>query len=125
MSAITKPTSSANRILLQLEGLVVFIGAVALYVHLRGSGWIFALLLFAPDLSMIGYARGVRIGAMVYNTAHFYGMPAVLMAAALAGGWETGALLALIWFAHIGMDRTLGYGLKYPTEFKDTHLGHV
>jgi hypothetical protein len=33
--------------------------------------------------------------------------------------------VALIWFAHISMDRTVGYGLKYPTSFKDTHLERV
>jgi hypothetical protein len=26
---------------------------------------------------------------------------------------------------HIGMDRALGFGLKYETDFKDTHLGRV
>ena len=33
--------------------------------------------------------------------------------------------LALIWLGHIGMDHALGYGLKYPTAFGDTHLQRV
>ncbi|MFC1961028.1 DUF4260 domain-containing protein [Chloroflexota bacterium] len=112
-------------LLLRLEGLAVLIAAVALYYHLRGPAWLFIVLLLAPDLAMIGYAVNQSVGAVVYNSVHFYGLPLALAALALATGWQTGLLLALIWTAHIAMDRLAGYGFKYRTDFKETHLGRV
>ena len=82
-------------------------------------------MLLAPDLSMVGYLRDTNTGAMIYNIIHFYALPASLLAASLAEEWTLGILAAAIWLAHIGIDRFSGYGLKYPTEFKDTHLGRV
>jgi hypothetical protein len=111
--------------LLKLEGAVVFLIAVALYSR-SGSGWLmFAVLFFVPDVSMIGYAVNTRIGAGLYNVVHAYVLPAAL---GLIGLWladKTIVSLSLIWFAHIGLDRLLGFGLKYPTVFKDTHLQRV
>ncbi len=85
----------------------------------------FLALILAPDLAMIGYMRGVRVGSVTYNALHVYTLPALLAGAAIAFNVPTLLLIALIWFAHIGMDRVAGYGLKYPTEFKDTHMQHV
>ena len=111
--------------LLKLEGAVVFIIALVLYSRLE-SGWLlFVLLFFVPDVSMIGYAINTRIGATIYNLVHAYALPAIVE---LAGLFTVNVLLVslgLIWFAHIGLDRLLGFGLKYPTEFKDTHMQHV
>jgi hypothetical protein len=110
---------------LRAEGLAVFAVALAFYVGL-GGGWLLGVLLFfAPDLSFAGYLAGPRIGAVAYNLAHTYVSPAVL-----AGlGWVLTApllpILALLWAAHIGFDRMLGYGLKLPTSFHDTHLGRI
>ena len=119
------PTMSLPGLLLRLEGLAVLIAAIASYSHLNGNGWLFALLLLAPDLSALGYLKDNRTGAMFYNVVHSYLLPGVMLVGALAANWETGVLLVIIWFAHIGMDRVFGYGLKYSTEFKDTHLGRV
>jgi hypothetical protein len=113
------------RLWLRAEGLAVFAVALALYA-LSGGGWLLGVLLFfAPDLSFAGYLAGPRVGAVAYNLAHTYVSPAVL-----AGlGWMLAApllpTLALLWVAHIGFDRTLGYGLKLPTGFHDTHLGRI
>ena len=85
----------------------------------------FAVLFFVPDISMIRYAVNTRVGAALYNLIHAYAFPAAL---GLIGLWlAAGVLVALslIWFAHIGLDRVLGFGLKYPTVFKDTHLQRV
>ncbi len=109
--------------LLRLEGLAVFLGAVSAYSWLGGSWPLFALLLLAPDLAMLGYRFGPGIGAAAYNAVHTYLTPAALGAAGLALGAPTMQALALIWIAHIGLDRALGYGLKYATGFGDTHLG--
>jgi len=119
------PTFSLPNLLIRLEGLAVFIGVIAVYAHLSGSALLFIALLFVPDVSMIGYLRDTRLGAITYNVVHTYAVPLVLLGAAFAVEWDLGVLLALIWLAHIGMDRTVGYGLKYVTDFKDTHLNRV
>jgi hypothetical protein len=116
---------SVPNILLRLEGLTVFVGAVALFINQGGSGLLFALLIFAPDLGMIGYMKNARVGSMTYNAVHSYAVPAIVLALALIANTTLGIQIALIWFAHIGVDRTLGYGLKYPDNFKHTHLNEV
>lgn len=110
------------RILLHSEGLALFVAAVLLYAHLRGDGLLFVLLLFVPDAAMIGYMANPRLGSITYNAVHTLTAPIVFGLLALAAGWQLGIGLALIWLAHIGMDRALGYGLKYPTAFHDTHF---
>lgn len=118
--------SSLPALLLRLEGLVVFLGAVGMYAHLRYDGLLFAILLLAPDLGALGYLANPRLGSRTYNIVHTYIIPAALLALGVASPEATGfTLVALIWLAHIGLDRALGYGLKYPTAFKDTHLNHV
>lgn len=113
------------RRLLHLEGLVVLVAAIALYFD-AGYGWLLLVLLFlAPDLSMLGYLGGPLVGALAYDVVHTYALPVALGAVGVLGGYELATQLALVWAAHIGMDRMLGYGLKYPTAFKDTHLQRV
>ena len=103
----------------------MFVGSALLYWLYGGSWWLFLLLLLVPDASMLGYLGGPRFGAVAYNAFHSYPLPAVLAAFGLLGGFPLALVVALVWFAHIGMDRTIGYGLKYPTAFEDTHLGRV
>ncbi len=112
-------------LLLRLEGLTVLVSAVLVYISLHGSGWLFGALLFAPDLSMIGYLRGPETGSLTYNAVHTYLLPALLAGLSLAAVQPLGFQIALIWFAHIGMDRLLGFGLKYATDFKHTHLDRL
>jgi hypothetical protein len=111
---------------LRLEALAVLVAAVALYFDGDYAVWAFVAFLLAPDLSFVGYLAGPRVGAVVYNLAHTYVWPVALATGCLVSG-EAGlpVQIALIWAAHIGVDRVLGYGLKYPTAFKDTHLGRV
>jgi hypothetical protein len=116
---------SMPSLILRLEGAVVFAGAIALYASQSGSALLFIALLFTPDISMIGYRANPHLGAIIYNVVHTYALPALLITAALALNVQWLILIALILFAHIGMDRLLGFGLKYPTAFKDTHLGRV
>ena len=111
--------------LLRLEGLAVFVAAVFAYSWLGGSRPLFALLLLAPDLAMLGYRFGPAVGAAAYNAVHATLAPAALGAAGFALGAPMMQALALIWIAHIGLDRGLGFGLKYTTGFGDTHLGRV
>jgi hypothetical protein len=113
------------RRLLHLEGLAVLVGAVALYFD-AGYGWLALVLLFlTPDLSMLGYVAGPRLGSLTYDVVHTHTLPVALGVVGIVSGASWAIQLALIWLAHIGMDRLLGYGLKYPTGFKDTHLQRV
>lgn len=113
------------RILLRLEGLAVLAAAITAYVAIGGSWWLFALLLLAPDLAMLGALAGDKTGARVYNFAHTYTVPALLAGLALLAGWTVVLAIAVIWIAHIGMDRLFGYGLKYPHVAQATHLGWI
>ena len=114
------------RALLRLEGAALLLAAIGLYAHLGGSAALFASLFLVPDLSMLGYVGGPRAGAALYNAGHSTLGPAILAAAALSLGAPAWALLAaVIWAAHIGFDRMLGYGLKYGSRFGDTHLGSL
>lgn len=118
----TETNPLADPVLLQrLEGLAALSLGIAAYAWLGQSWLVFALLCLAPDLTMLGYVRSPRLGALTYNLGHTYVMPAVL-------GLVMGPLaygLAAIWVAHIGFDRLLGYGLKRPGGFEDTHLGPI
>lgn len=111
------------RLLLRLEGLAVL--GLALYLYARGGhSWgLLAALFLVPDLSLVAYLAGPRAGAAAYDTMHSYVGPVVVASFAMATGRPP--VLALVWAAHIGFDRALGYGLKYATGFGSTHLGAI
>ncbi len=113
------------RTILRLEGLAVCAAAAAAYAHAGGSWTWFALLFLVPDLSFSGYLAGPRVGAATYNLAHSHAGAFALAGAGYAIGAPLVSATGLIWIAHIGFDRCLGYGLKYPTSFNDTHLGRI
>ena len=117
--------SSPVRVILRLEGAAAFATAAALYAHAGFSWPVFALLFLVPDLSMLGYLIGARTGAAVYNVAHTTALALPLALAGFLAGEPALLAVALIWIAHIGFDRALGYGLKYPSKFGDTHLGRI
>ncbi|MDQ6612191.1 MAG: DUF4260 domain-containing protein, partial [Gemmatimonadota bacterium] len=121
MNAVEAPI----RTWLRLEALVAAVAGLVVWAGLDGGwGWFCAFILL-PDISMIGYLRGPRSGAALYNLVHSYALP---LAIGLAGGVldnRTLLLTGTLWLTHIGIDRVLGYGLKYPTGFRDTHLGTV
>jgi hypothetical protein len=113
------------RLLLHAEGLVVLAGALALYFD-AGYGWVLLVVLaLAPDVSMFGYLAGARVGAAAYDAVHTYVFPVTLGVGGVLADSSLPVQLALIWLVHIGGDRLLGYGLKYPTGFKDTHFQRV
>jgi hypothetical protein len=107
---------------LRLEGLAAAALSIAFYTHTGASWWLFAALWLVPDLSMLGYLANSRIGAHCYNAMHSYILPIALALAALLLSRPALLPFALIWFNHIGIDRLLGYGLKYPGGFGFTHL---
>lgn len=113
------------RLLLRLEGLVVLLLSLHFYNEM-GEGWLlFALLFFAPDVSFVGYLATPLTGAIFYNTAHTYLFPAGLGLLGYMIEQPFLYSLALIWSAHIGFDRTIGFGLKYSSSFQKTHLGRI
>jgi hypothetical protein len=108
---------------LRLEGAVLLAGSLIAYAATGEPWWLVPLALLVPDLFMAGYLRGTRPGAQLYNIAHSTALPAGMVG---LGWWQSQPLvlaLGLIWLAHIGMDRLLGYGLKYDDHFQHTHLG--
>ncbi|HEX4284294.1 MAG TPA: DUF4260 domain-containing protein, partial [Terracidiphilus sp.] len=112
-------------VLLRLEGLAVAALTFVLYARTGASWWLFAGLWLAPDLSMLGYLYRPCWGARIYNAVHTYILPAILILSALVLGAKAQLPFALIWINHIGVDRLLGYGLKYSNGFGWTHLGRV
>lgn len=118
-------TTGGVRTLLRLEGLALLLGMLLLYWNLEGSWWVFALLFLAPDVSFLAYLADARAGALAYNAAHSYLLPAALMITGFAFASPLTLAIATIWLAHIGFDRALGYGLKYSAGFAFTHLGRI
>jgi len=113
------------RLLLRVEGLSILIGSIFLYYHLNFSWEIFAWFFLAPDLALVAYLYGPRFGALTYNLTHSYAGAIAILLIGLYTSNATCQIAGIIWFAHIGFDRTLGYGLKYFTGFKYTHLGNI
>ena len=118
-------TDRLPAILLRLEGVAVAAAAVTLYFHEGYEWWLLVVLVLVPDLSMLGYLAGPRVGAVTYDIVHTYVTPVLLATAGVIWDSDTAVTLALIWLTHIGVDRAVGYGLKYPSGFKDTHLQRV
>ncbi|MBR1160540.1 DUF4260 domain-containing protein [Bradyrhizobium elkanii] len=123
--AETGAPTGGVRTLLRLEGLVLFLGMTLLYAQWEGSWLVYVLLFLVPDLSFAAYLAGPRVGAIVYNAAHSYLAPVALMTLGFAAAAPLVLSIAMIWLAHIGIDRALGYGLKYSKGFGFTHLGRI
>jgi hypothetical protein len=109
----------------RVESAAVAVAAVVAFVEL-GFSWWWLLVLFLPfDASMVGYAHSPRLGAWTYNSVHSYVGPAGLGIVGITADARWAAFLALTWAFHVGVDRLLGYGLKYRDRFTHTHLGEV
>jgi hypothetical protein len=113
------------RLLLRLEGAALALGAVYLYQRIGANWWLFAALILVPDVSFAAYFLGTRPGAIAYNGMHVLFVPVALaIASFLLPSFDLLAI-ALIWAAHIGIDRALGFGLKYGAGASFTHLGRI
>jgi hypothetical protein len=108
--------------MLRVESACLLVFALWVYAHLGYSWWKFAVLFLAPDLFMLGFLLNKNIGTALYNLAHWLVWPVALFAGGFIESRSLWIMLALIWISHIELDRMLGYGMKYPTGFKDTHL---
>jgi hypothetical protein len=112
-------------LLLRIEELGLLTAAVVIYAHFHFSWLLFAALFLAPDLFLLGYLFNPRIGSALYNLGHTLFIPLALFCAAYTARRPLVLAIAIIWAGHIAFDRLLGYGLKYPAHFKDTHLQRV
>jgi len=113
------------RLTLQSEGAVLAALCISLFAQTQTSWWVFAALILLPDVAMLGYLAGNRVGALCYNLAHSTLAPAALAGIGYMSGSQLTVAIALIWGAHIGLDRAIGYGLKYARSFNATHLQQV
>jgi len=110
---------------LRAEGAATFAAGFAGFLFLGLPWWAFALLLIVPDVSMVGYLRGPRAGAILYNVVHDLATGVAVAGLGLAIGSVPVAAAGAILVAHSGMDRIAGYGLKFPDAFQNTHLGRI
>jgi hypothetical protein len=124
MSAVFEDQTIMKSVV-RLEELGFFLFSVYLFSMLRFPWWYFPVLLFLPDLSMVGYVGGSRLGAVIYNLIHHRGLALLYY---VLGAWLTLpglSLVGVILFAHSSLDRVLGYGLKFTDSFSHTHLGSI
>ncbi|HDR7966296.1 DUF4260 domain-containing protein [Bacillus pacificus] len=108
--------------IVHFEGLVVFLATIYTYSLYEFSWIIFWVFLLAPDLSMLAYGINNQVGANIYNLFHTYIISILIVIIGVYFKIDIVIIIGLIWTAHIGMDRMFGYGLKYETDFKDTHI---
>jgi hypothetical protein len=124
-SPLTSARGSSVLLLQRFEGLAAAVVSAALFAHTGASWWLFAALWLVPDLSMLGYLASPCWGARIYNLVHSFVVPAALGLSAFLLHANSLVPIALIWVNHIGVDRLLGYGLKYSNGFGFTHLGRL
>ncbi len=127
MISLHDPTSARSRTMLWLrtEAVAVLALSIVFYGRTGANWWLFAALFLVPDIAMVFYLLSQEAGSTAYNTVHCYVLPLLLVLLAIAGERHVLLPFALIWIAHIAFDRMLGYGLKYPGSFRETHLGTV
>lgn len=111
--------------ILKLEYAALFFLALMMFARTEISWWWFALLFFLPDLSMVGYAINTKVGAVLYNIFHHFGTAVLLFFVGKILGFIYLEVAGIILLAHSAFDRILGYGLKYPDSFQNTHLGRI
>lgn len=109
----------------RLEGLLILITSLVLYTDQTTVIWPFFAAILVPDISMVGYLINTRIGAFVYNLGHSLVFPLLLLllTVPLDNIWLL--YIATVWMGHIGIDRLMGFGLKYNDSFRHTHLGII
>ncbi len=112
-------------LLIKLEELTLFGGSIYLFTLTPYAWWVFPLLLFVPDISMLGYVINTKLGSIIYNFGHHRGIIILLYFLAVYIKSDVLALISIILFAHSTLDRVFGYGLKYSDDFKHTHLNEL
>lgn len=126
MSKIENGVVTGNiRSILRLEGVAIFLFSLMAYEFMGFPWGFFVLVFFIPDLSLLAYFHSPKVGAIAYNIMHSYILPLMLFAYGFFVSSPIATQLAIIWIAHIGFDRALGFGLKYERGFRYTHFGKL
>jgi hypothetical protein len=115
----------APKALLRFEGATLFAASIALFAVQGLQWWLYPALLLVPDIFMLGYLRNTKLGSIIYNLGHSYPIAALVTVLGFVLDSPLTIGIGAIWFGHIGWDRMFGYGLKYGTSFKHTHLGDL
>ena len=110
---------------LRLEGLVLLIATIIAFASQHQRWWLYPVLLLVPDIFMLGYLANTKVGAFLYNLGHSYLAPALVIFFSWRSESNLNLAIGIIWLGHIGWDRLFGYGLKYDSSFKHTHLGDL
>ncbi len=113
------------KVLIRLEESALFLLSSYLFSITGFDWWWFPVLLFLPDVSMVGYLLNPKVGAYLYNTIHHRAVALLIYGFGLFWDHSLAILAGIILFAHSTLDRALGYGLKYSTSFFHTHLGKI
>jgi len=114
-----------NRWIIQTENAIFFALTFIIYSHFDFSLLLFFGLLLVPDITMLGYLANPKVGARIYNIGHSFILPTIILLSYFLIQADILLIIAFIWYAHIFMDRAIGYGLKYPHSFKETHLQKI
>ena len=117
--------SGKPKLWLRLEALVLLVSTIILFASQHQKWWLYPLLLLVPDVFMLGYLANTRVGAFFYNLGHSYLAPALMIFLSWNAHSKLSLAIGVIWLGHIGWDRFFGYGLKYDSDFKHTHLGDL
>ena len=110
---------------IKIEEAAMFVATIVLFYHKGFTWWLYPLLIFSPDLSMLGYLVNTRIGALTYNIAHNKAVAIIIWLAGVYLCSDGLIITGMILFGHSSMDRLIGYGLKFSDDFKHTHLGWI
>jgi len=115
------------RNIIKMEELAILVACIFLLYQLplHLSWWLYLILFFSPDIGMLGYLLSPRIGAFTYNLTHHKAVSIAIIALGIFMANDLIKLIGLIMLAHSAFDRVLGYGLKYPDNFKHTSLGNL
>ncbi len=110
---------------IRLEEFGIFLFSIYLFTALDYAWWLFPLLLLTPDISMLGYLGGTRLGAVIYNIFHFRALALLFFVVGQVVSLPIISLIGVMLFAHSSLDRAFGYGLKLSDSFQNTHLGRI
>lgn len=110
---------------LKVEEFGMFLLSIFLFSQLDYSWWLYLALFFLPDIGMLGYLINTKIGADLYNLFHHKGIAILILIAGYTVDVPAMQLAGVVLFGHSSFDRMVGYGLKYPNDFKNTHLGRI
>jgi len=119
------------KIQLKLEELAQFTVCVLLLISLEVHWWFYLLLIIGPDIGMLGYVAGPKVGAFTYNLFHNKAVALLCLLVLFVIGrytpdWPSSVIsFGIILYGHASMDRIFGYGLKFPDSFQHTHLGWI